>query len=173
MSRFWLELADIPAEGREFSFTDQALWEESFRDFAMPFKVAKPLTAEVLVLPEARGALVRGRLTGALLAACGRCAEAFELPVDESFEEFEELPAEGQESAEDARVAEEGGTLRLDLGAVLWERLVLALPARPLCDESCKGLCPKCGGNRNFQECACGDDDGDARLAALRKLKIS
>lgn len=172
MSRFWLELADIPAEGREFSFTDQALWEESFRGFAMAVKVGRPLTADVLVVPEARGALVRGRLIGTLLVSCGRCAEDFELAVDESFEEFEELPAEGGESAEVARVAGEEGALRLDLGAVLWERLVLALPAKPLCSESCKGLCPKCGGNRNFQECACGDDD-DPRLSALRNLKIS
>ena len=47
----------------------------------------------------------------------------------------------------------EGYTLRLDdaaLGA-LW----LEMPMRILCAPDCRGLCPRCGVNRNHSICAC------------------
>ncbi len=47
----------------------------------------------------------------------------------------------------------EGHTLSLDdavLGAIL-----LAMPMRILCSDSCQGICPTCGVNRNQTQCAC------------------
>lgn len=172
MTKLWVELADIPAEGREFSFEDQGFWQESLDGFGLKARIARPLKAEVRVFPQENGALVRGRITGALTFPCGRCSEDSEQAVDEAFEVFEE--AEGEDgTAEEVRVVAEGETLRLDLGAVLWEELVLALPETPLCQEDCKGLCPKCGGNRNFRECGCSEAGDDPRLAVFRNLKIS
>lgn len=172
MSKIWVELADIPAEGREFSFADQGFWKESLEAFGLRAVLARPLTAEVTVLPQDNGALVRGRLSGAAILPCSRCSEDFEQALDEEFEVFEETGGEGG-TAEEARVVSEGGQLRLDLGAVLWEQFVLALPENPLCQEDCKGLCPKCGGNRNFRECGCSEAGDDPRLAPFRNLKIS
>ncbi|WP_449243057.1 YceD family protein [Desulfovibrio sp.] len=173
MSKIWVELADIPAEGRVFSFADQGFWQESLRNCALSATIAAPLEAEVTVTPDERGALVRGALRGSVILPCDRCSEDCEQTLDEEFEAYEELPAEGGESAEESRVVEEDGVLRLDLGAVLWEQFILALPPKPLCREDCKGLCPVCGGNRNFQECDCAEGGNDPRLSVFRNLKIS
>ena len=80
MSKIWVELADIPAEGREFSFADQGFWKESLEAFGLRTMLARPLTAEVTVLPQDNGALVRGRLAGGLL---GPGAEHDDMPAGE------------------------------------------------------------------------------------------
>ena len=43
-------------------------------------------------------------------------------------------------------------------------------PVRFLCDEDCKGLCPKCGKDLNEGECSCVTKEVDPRLEPLRKL---
>ncbi|MGD0336505.1 MAG: DUF177 domain-containing protein [Candidatus Omnitrophota bacterium] len=36
------------------------------------------------------------------------------------------------------------------------EEIILDYPIKPLCSDSCKGLCPKCGANLNEGGCTCG-----------------
>ena len=59
---------------------------------------------------------------------------------------------------------------KLDTDALLRDDILLALPSKHLCKESCKGLCPKCGKNWNEGSCGCLQQEPDPRLAALRKL---
>ena len=49
--------------------------------------------------------------------------------------------------------------------------VLLSFPAKHLCDEDCKGLCPVCGCNLNERECACEKKVPDPRLEVLRNLK--
>ncbi len=54
------------------------------------------------------------------------------------------------------------------------DEILLALPINPLCQESCRGLCPVCGGNRNLTACTCKSEVAPAAaFAALGKLKLS
>ena len=48
--------------------------------------------------------------------------------------------------------------------------VLLELPSKFLCKESCKGLCPKCGKNLNEGSCTCNTRETDPRLAVLKKL---
>lgn len=48
--------------------------------------------------------------------------------------------------------------------------LIPELPARVLCREDCKGLCPICGRDRNESQCGCEQRQTDPRLAALDKF---
>jgi uncharacterized protein len=43
----------------------------------------------------------------------------------------------------------------INLGARVWEELVLAYPSKMLCAAACKGLCPQCGANLNAGPCGC------------------
>ena len=47
------------------------------------------------------------------------------------------------------------GSQTLDVTEEMRQALVLALPNHARCREDCKGLCPRCGGNRNERACAC------------------
>jgi uncharacterized protein len=56
----------------------------------------------------------------------------------------------------------------IDLGQLMREQFVLALPMKPLCLETCKGLCPQCGVNLNQVTCMCTRRWEDPRLSGLR-----
>jgi uncharacterized protein len=42
---------------------------------------------------------------------------------------------------------------------------------RSLCGDNCRGICPRCGINRNRTECSCEEKFVDPRWDALRGLK--
>jgi uncharacterized protein len=54
---------------------------------------------------------------------------------------------------------------------VLREQVLLSLPVRTLCKPDCKGLCPRCGENRNSQDCSCDEGANDPRWEALSGLR--
>src|SRR5262249_45081335 len=126
-----------------------------------------------------------GRFRGEVTVACSRCVGPVTLHIDEklriTFMPRPEMPDDEAEPAgEDdsgAEVAEDDLDVfafdgeRVDLEPLLREQFVLAVPFAPLCAETCKGLCPQCGVDRNTVTCSCAPPI-DPRLAALKGLKI-
>jgi uncharacterized protein len=58
----------------------------------------------------------------------------------------------------------------LDLTEAIRQYALLALPMKPLCQESCAGLCPSCGHNLNQGACNCPPEAGDPRWSELNEL---
>lgn len=48
---------------------------------------------------------------------------------------------------------------KADLIKPVLDAILLEMPMRFLCKPDCKGLCPKCGCNRNFESCSCEQDE--------------
>jgi uncharacterized protein len=140
------------------------------------YKVAAPVHLELDVHKDAEAYRVTGRVTTRLQLECGRCLESFEIPVTSAFE-LRYVP-HVEPTAEDAEreVAEDDLTTAfykedsIDLGELMHEQFVLALPMKPLCREACKGLCVHCGSNRNKETCNCAPQWTDPRLAVLKGL---
>ena len=44
---------------------------------------------------------------------------------------------------------------RIDLTDIVNDKILTSIPVSFLCDENCKGLCPKCGANLNDGDCKC------------------
>lgn len=44
---------------------------------------------------------------------------------------------------------------QVDFEAMARDAILCELPLAPLCQPDCRGLCPVCGGDRNFEECRC------------------
>lgn len=65
------------------------------------------------------------------------------------------------------------GAQVLVVDEVVREQVLLDLPLRVLCRDDCKGLCPRCGADRNAEPCGCGADAGgsDLRLAPLAAIR--
>lgn len=59
----------------------------------------------------------------------------------------------------------------VDLDDLVREQVLLALPARQLCRDDCKGLCPVCGLDLNAQSCDCPGQELDPRWSALKEIK--
>lgn len=120
---------------------------------------------------------VRGHLRATLELECGRCLEAYPLPLDQELDLFY-LPHRSDDEAEDDVELSDRDMVvayyegeRLDLGNVLREQLFLAVPLRRLCRPECLGLCSACGANRNATSCDCTPETaGDPRLAVLGHL---
>ena len=75
----------------------------------------------------------------------------------------------GAEDDGDARVFEEGA--QLDLEEPVLEEMILGIDRYVVCSPECKGLCPRCGVNRNVDSCDCTEEGTDPRWDALRALK--
>jgi uncharacterized protein len=61
---------------------------------------------------------------------------------------------------------------QIDLKELVREQILLDLPEQIFCKEDCKGLCPKCGADRNLINCDCDETEIDPRWAALKDLDI-
>ena len=122
------------------------------------------------------GVILTARLRARLELACSRCTEPFEIDLDLPFRLTlapEEVAREaGREEAEDDDAslfyAAEG---KADLVQIATEQIYLNLPLKPVCKGNCKGLCPRCGANRNVTECGCSGESIDPRLAPLLQFK--
>ncbi len=140
--------------------------------------------AELDLYADGTHVFASGNFKGHLTVACSRCVGPVRLDLDEkllvTFMPPEEMPAEDEtagQGEEGAEVSE--GDLdvfpfdgeKVDLEPLFREQFVLAVPYAPLCSESCKGLCPQCGIDRNTGTCSC-EKPIDPRLAALKGLKL-
>lgn len=118
---------------------------------------------------------VRGRLMTELEVDCFRCLDPVAKPVDMQFEDVfvnaEDEPDGNEIEIDDERLDESllAGN-EIDIAEVIREQLVLLTTEAIYCKEDCKGLCPKCGGNRNLIDCKCEDKEIDPRWAALKNL---
>jgi len=113
------------------------------------------------------------RLEGSV--ACSRCLEPVPWEVDENLSVDYRTPSSAPLDAElgleesDLDVAFLDSE-KLDLAELAAEQILLALPVRVVCDESCAGLCPRCGANRNRDgACTC-EPEVDPRWHALAGL---
>jgi uncharacterized protein len=125
------------------------------------------------IVPDIR---LKGQFAGTFEVPCARCIEPVEIPLAAEFDLiFRPVGAdtEGPERSITASETEigyyQGDSLSLE--DVLREQVLLSLPARTLCKPDCKGLCPRCGANRNLQPCNCDEGKADPRWEALTGLR--
>ena len=53
----------------------------------------------------------------------------------------------------------------IDVDELILDEILVNFPAKILCQDDCKGLCPVCGKNRNTNDCGCDDTVLDPRMA--------
>jgi len=119
---------------------------------------------------------LRGSFDGRFEVPCARCVEPVQIPLAAEFDLIFRPAAADSEPTERSITAPEteiGYYLKdsLLLEDVLREQVLLSLPVRTLCKPDCKGLCPRCGENRNSQACSCDEGPSDPRWEALSGLR--
>jgi uncharacterized protein len=118
---------------------------------------------------------LRGRFAGSFRVPCARCVEPVEIPLAAEFDLIFRPTSADSDAPERSITAPETeiGYYQKDslsLEDVLREQVLLSLPVRTLCKPDCKGLCPRCGENRNSQPCSCDEGPSDPRWQALAGL---
>lgn len=128
---------------------------------------------------------LEGTVTGVVELTCGRCLCRYRQPVREPFRLVLEpagdrVPADPEGAAALVRdgvfLADEleSGWFRgseLDLAAYALELIALVLPVQPVCREDCRGLCPRCGVDRNQESCDCAEARPASPFAVLQGLR--
>ncbi len=154
-------------EVRDEVAPDDPLWEGT------GLELREPLRFELKAQPVGDGVLVRGRISTGLMLECRRCLKEVPTEVDARVDLLYE-PLQGEEEDElggEVYPLPPRGT-ELDLGPALREQLLLQVPDFVVCEEACRGLCPRCGTNLNETTCSCEPEEDESPWDALRKLKF-
>ena len=138
-------------------------------------ELTSPMAVHLHVTKTGRNILLEGGIACQVSLVCSRCLkiypDAWDLPFKMTLcpHPGREMEGERELNLDDMEVTFYRGE-EIDLGAVVREELILALPFRPLCHEGCKGLCAGCGADLNLEPCRCASAGIDPRLAPLKNL---
>jgi uncharacterized protein len=103
---------------------------------------------------------------------CDRCVASFTKELNPSYSMFYMFEGSEYEHMDPAefQVVPTGQHV-IDIADDVRQSVLLAVPLKLLCKESCKGLCPSCGQNLNEGSCSCREELTDSRWDQLRKLQ--
>ena len=166
---------------------DAAWWRDSSAvrgEFADALR--GPLRFELSAYTMGREVYVEGAAQADLELGCSRCLARYRFALREPFRIVlepagERVPVEPEAAPTFARDGLclgdelEAGWYRgseIDLTSYLREVVALALPVQPLCTQECRGLCPRCGVDRNVKTCSCAEPSASSPFAALRALRV-
>lgn len=136
-----------------------------------------PVRAQVSAVWEYDHVRATGSVESAVRLSCSRCLAEYELPISSEFTIFyteskgEELDEEVELSDVELISATYSGE-EIDMDFEIAEQVMLEVPYKPLCGESCRGLCSQCGADLNAGECGCDRGEINLKMAALKKIKI-
>ena len=119
-----------------------------------------------------------GTVTFTADLTCSRCAELYPFANPSSFHVTFRPRPEASVENEEVEITDEGeldvefySEPVIPLRDLALEQVQLSIPMKPLCDESCLGLCPTCGANRMREKCSCEEKVVDERWGALKDLR--
>ena len=154
-----------PREWRETIPLEDGPWSDTDLRFDAP-----PAARLRAALTGDRGVHVTGVVEATVVLGCRRCLEDIRHPMEVALDLIFD-PGIEKEGEEEQVYLLEAEANELDLAPAIREQLLLDVPPYPLCREDCRGLCPKCGVDRNEESCDCTLREPDPRWDALRDLR--
>jgi len=94
--------------------------------------------------------------------SCSRCLGSYNEKLNIDAEYVFVINPDNQSKDE---ILIKGETIALD--EYVMDEITSQMAMKPLCKSDCKGLCPKCGKNKNYEKCECILDEIDPRLQVL------
>jgi uncharacterized protein len=142
-----------------------------------PLRELRLVDADLLLTFEEGDVWVEGSFEAQGEGLCDLCSDPVTLRFGKSFHTILTPKTRDQDLATSIELHEDD----LDVGYydgkgiepndILWEQVALELPVKVVCSESCRGVCPVCGKNRNREECSCKAGDLPGPFDILKNLK--
>ena len=131
-----IHVSRVPFEG----LREEASYDPSEMDLdRFDAHPANPIALSCFVAKADRELVVQATLRYQLEMCCSRCLETFASPVvTKSTFSYKVTPTDVVDITDDLR-----------------QEIILSYPMIPICRSSCRGLCPRCGQNRNLGACRC------------------
>ncbi len=126
---------------------------------------AEPIRCDLELSSDPAGIMVTGTVTARWNGECRRCGGEVSGEVEAAVRE--RFVASPDDAEDDSYPLDSD---QLDLEPLVRDAVLLELPLAPLCLPECRGLCPRCGENRNLVDCGC-QPEVDPRWAALEVLR--
>jgi uncharacterized protein len=175
-----LRVEEIKKKPREISFSEPssafvALHEA---ELAGECRFLSPVSGVLRTTWEYDHVRVQGDAACRVQLVCARCLSEFELELDASFVVYYSEAIEGAELDDEIELAEQDllsasyAGDEIQVAQEIGEQLLMAMPAKPLCDERCHGLCASCGVDLNSEACSCEQQSGSFAFSALQKLTV-
>lgn len=158
------ELATMPGYRAQFDYTIDLSQEEV--GFEFPFQ--QPVRLEGEVSDDAGAITLSATVYAHVTTRCARCGKPVEYDKETDVEFLLVKELEGDDEDRDDLYLVESDAV--ELNDILIPELILDMEMAVLCDEDCKGLCPKCGQDLNRGQCGCVTKEIDPRLAVLQKF---
>lgn len=116
--------------------------------------------------------LLEGAIEADISSECSRCLKTFDFKVVTEFKLMLQRGGkmDGGAEEEDFVLMSESQEGDFDIFPAVREAIVLEMPIKYLCAESCAGICPSCGMDLNEGACSCGEKAVDPRWGPLKKL---
>jgi uncharacterized protein len=114
----------------------------------------QPVNVSVQAQMTTTNIVVTGHASTQAVFNCARCLTDFTTAIKGNFQDVFSLDHES-----------------IDLSEMIRETVLVDIPLRGICKESCRGLCSHCGANLNADACAC-QQGGDERWAALQQFRF-
>lgn len=139
------------------------------RNGIYPIMSKEPVSLHIRNLGD-RKLLLEGQTKVTLQIPCDRCLEPVNCPFDLTLEDELDMSKTEEERAEDLNEQPYVSGYNLDVNRLLSNELLLNLPMKVLCREDCKGICNRCGANRNHTACSCDQSSPDPRMSVIQDL---
>lgn len=138
-----------------------------------------PVHAKLFLTRQLRRVIVDGHLHFTCCFVCDSCLEPYEEVQDFPFKvELEYLAAADPYWQSDEQqcspVEMDVEVLRepeVDIESLLAQQVIVSVPVKRLCSQSCRGLCPTCGINLNKEECLCRGLPANSPFQVLAQLQ--
>lgn len=123
----------------------------------------------VLTYVEKGKAKLQGTGEAVITLNCDRCLKEVDvlIPVDFSYQIYAPERVLSEDDKEEQFFV---NGYQLDTDLLLNNEVLILWPMKVLCHESCKGICPVCGKNRNNGDCGCDDFVPDPRMAKIKDI---
>jgi len=128
------------------------------------------------------GGVIRfhGSVSTSVRMECARCLDEFDLEVTGDFsfvarqlrkgEDLTEFPGYEDDDDETRLIYVGHEENAIDITEFVRDALILSIPLKPVCSDSCRGLCSSCGVNLNEETCSCSSTPVDTRWRELGEL---
>ena len=140
-----------------------------------PILKKEPFTLH-LTNEENKRLLIQGALDVTISVPCDRCLTevltTLHLVIDKNLPIEHAKGAgpviESEEDDDQLEQLEYMNGCQLDADRLVYGEILFAWPAKVLCKEDCRGICPSCGANLNETACSCDWTVPDPRMAAFK-----
>jgi Predicted metal-binding, possibly nucleic acid-binding protein len=135
------------------------------------FSIIKKAPVDLMISNMGKKKLsIKGEANLVLEIPCGRCLEHVETEFQFIMDKIIDLELTDLEQVDEMDEFNYIVENHLDVDKLIYNEILVQWPITVLCSNDCKGICNRCGANRNISTCDCDTTVVDPRMAAISDI---